>query len=82
MNIQNIVETQLRLAIAEHSSVPVEFDNESYLDEFQLDSVAFTAMLVQLEAKIGFIPDSMLSGIEYPETVGELVEMYQRQAMD
>ena len=79
MNISNTILTQLQDMLANHQAAP-QIDAETYMDELQLDSVAFTGLLAKLEAEIGFIPTEMLQGLTFPETVGELIAMYESEA--
>ena len=78
MNIRNIVLTRLKNAVAEHSPMPFpeEIDDDSELDVFGLDSLAFMDLLTSIEQDVGFIPRKILEGDFYPETFGELVSAY------
>ena len=78
MNTRNIVLTRLKNAVAEHSPMPFpeEIDDDSELDVFGLDSLAFMDLLTSIEQDVGFIPRKILEGDLYPETFGELVSAY------
>ena len=78
MNIRNIVLTRLKNAVAEHSPMPFpeEIDDDSELDVFGLDSLAFMDLLTSIEQDVGFIPRKILEGDLYPETFGEFVSAY------
>lgn len=80
MTVREIVRNNLASVVAAHSPIPFPetISDDDRLEDFGLDSVAFTALLTQLEEAIGFIPTSILEGDAYPETFGELVEVYQR----
>lgn len=80
MTIREIVRTTLASVIEENSPMPFPetIRDDDLLEPFGLDSVAFTSLIAQLEAEVGFIPDAILEGDAYPETFGELVEAYQR----
>ena len=78
MNIRNIVLTRLKNAVAEHSAMPFPevIDDDSELDVFGLDSLAFMDLLTSIEQDVGYIPRKILEGDLYPETFGELVSAY------
>ena len=82
MSIREIVLKHLAAIVAEHSPVPFPDDvtDDTMLDEFWLDSVAFAALVSGLEAEVGYIPSDILEGAFYPEAVGELVAMYENTA--
>jgi acyl carrier protein len=65
--------------VEEHSPVPFPetINDDDLLEDFGLDSVAFTSLLAQLEEELGHIPTAILEGDAYPETFGELVAAYQ-----
>ena len=78
MNIRNIVLSRLKNAVAEHSPMPFPevIDDDSELDVFGLDSLAFMDLLTSIEQDVGYIPSKILEGDLYPETFGELVSAY------
>ena len=80
MNVRDIVQSKLAAVVAENS--PVEFpdtiDDDDLLEDFWLDSVAFSTLLTQLEEALDYVPDAILEGDFYPTTFGELVAAYQR----
>ena len=80
MNIREIVETKLAAVVAAHSPVafPDTIDDDDLLDAFGLDSVAFVALLAEIEEAAGRIPPAILEGDFYPETFGELVSAYEQ----
>ena len=80
MNIRNIILTRLKKAVAEHSPMPFpeEMDDDSELDVFGLDSLAFMDLLTGIEHDVGYIPRKILEGDLYPETFGELVYAYDK----
>jgi acyl carrier protein len=80
VTIREIVRNQLALVVEEHSPVPFPetISDDDLLEDFGLDSVAFTSLLAQLEEELGHIPTSILEGEAYPETFGALVAAYQR----
>jgi hypothetical protein len=82
MDIRTIVLKQLALIVAEYSPLPFPEDvsDDMMLDEFWLDSVAFTSLLTGIET--GFIPNQILRGIAFPRTIGELVQSYVDEASE
>ena len=78
MDIRNVIKSQLKRVVAEHSPMPfpenIEDDDE--LDLFGLDSLAFMELLIGVEKELGYIPRTILEGDLYPETFGELVSAY------
>ena len=79
MNIREIVLKHLANIVTEHSPVPFPDDvtDDTMLDEFWLDSVAFAALISALEGEVGFVPTDILEGAFYPESIGELVKLYE-----
>lgn len=79
MNIRDIVQSKLAAIVAEHSPVtfPDAIDDDDPLDGFGLDSVAFVALLAEIEEAAGRIPPAILEGDFYPETFGELVSAFE-----
>lgn len=78
MNTREIVLQQLAEIMEESSPVPFPDDvtDETWLDEFWLDSVAFVSLLTKLEDALGFIPKTVMEGKIQPKTVGDLITMY------
>ena len=78
MDIRNVIQSQLKRVVAEHSLMPfpenIEDDDE--LDLFGLDSLAFMELLIGVEKELGYIPRTILEGDLYPETFGELISAY------
>lgn len=79
MNIREIVLGHLATVVTERSPLPfpTEVDDEMLLDDFWLDSIAFTGLVTSIEADVGFIPTEILRGVSFPETIGDLVEVYE-----
>ena len=78
MSIRETVLTQLAAIVEEHSVFPFPDDvtDNTKLDEFWLDSIAFAALISGLEESMGYIPENFLDRTFFPESVGELVKMY------
>ena len=80
MDIRDICKDKLAAAVAEHSPMPFpdDIDDDDELDVFGLDSLAFMGLLTSIEKEVGYIPNAILEGDLYPETLGELVSAYDR----
>ena len=81
MNLREIVLSRLAAVVQEHSPLPFPdpAPDEMLLEYFWLDSIAFTSLLTTLEAEVGFIPSEVLKGLAFPETIGELIKMYEEE---
>jgi hypothetical protein len=71
----------LAATVEEHSPLPFpeEIDEEMPLKEFWLDSVAFAGLLTAIEGEVGYIPSTILGGVAFPETIGELIVAYEQE---
>ena len=78
MTIRDMIQNKLAGVVAENSLVafPDTIHDDDPLDAFGLDSVAFVALLTQIEEEVGYIPSPILEGDVYPATFGELVAAY------
>jgi acyl carrier protein len=78
MTVREIVMKQLAEVVELHSLIPFSDDitDDTRLDEFMLDSIAFTALMSQIEEQIGSLTPRETGGMTYPQTIGELVAMY------
>lgn len=82
MDTRTIVLGQLQATVEAFTPrpFPPNVKNEKPLNDFHLDSVAFTSLLVALEQQFGFIPIGILRGVAFPQTVGELIAAYEEEA--
>lgn len=82
MSIRQVVLAQLKATVETFTPLPFPEDVEErwLLQDFMLDSVAFTSLLTRLEGELGFIPLGILAGIAFPETVGDLIDAYANEA--
>ena len=82
-NMRNTVLTQLQTIVENFTPLPFPDDvnDDTTLDAFRLDSIAFTTLLVNLEGEVGFIPSNILEGIAFPETVGDLIDAYEKESV-
>ena len=81
MNTHDVVLQHLAETVTEFSPLPFPDDvtDETSLDEFWLDSIAFVTLLSSLEEALGFIPQAVIRGEFQPQTVGDLVGLYTAQ---
>ena len=55
-------------------------DSETVLLESGLDSLGFAILIARLEEELGYDPFTMMDEPVYPQTFGQLVEIYERFA--
>lgn len=82
MDTRSIVMYHLQATVEAFTPLgfPATADDAMLLQEFMLDSVAYTSLLTALEGEFGFIPMGILRGVAFPETIGELIEAYQAES--
>ena len=80
MTLREIIIKQLASIVEEYSPVPFPNDvsDDALFDDFWLDSVAYVSLTSRLETELGIVPEEIVSGVAFPETVGEFVELYER----
>ena len=78
MTVREIVKAELASAVAKHSPVsfPEEIEDNTLLDEFWLDSIVVTGLLVELDKKIGHTLTDTMKGDFFAMTFSELVSAY------
>lgn len=81
MNTRSVILSRLATTVAEHSPfpTPTDFNDDMLLNEFWLSSLGITSLVARLESDLGFVPVGILRGDEFPQTVGELVSMYEAE---
>lgn len=81
MDIRTIILKHLTTVVENFSPIafPEHVADNMLLDEFWLDSVAFTSLLTGIEAEVGFIPKDILTGTYFPDTIGEFIALYQKE---
>lgn len=57
-----------------------DIDSETVLLQSGLDSLGFAILIARLEEELGYDPFTMMDEPVYPQTFGQLVEIYQRFA--
>ena len=82
MTMREIVVKHVAEVVEAHSSIPLPDDmtDETRLADLWLDSVAYTDLISRLEEAVDYIPTVILEGAFYPETIGELVSIYESAA--
>lgn len=83
MRIREIVLKHLAAVVQTNSPLPFpeEVSDEMFLNDFWLDSIAFTSLVTLIEVELGFIPLPILKGTAFPRTIGELVQAYEDEAV-
>lgn len=78
MNIREMILQELAKLVEEFSPLPFPdtVSDQTRLDEFWLDSIAFMMLITNLEEKVGIIPSTITKGEFQPKTVGDFVAMY------
>jgi hypothetical protein len=68
--------------IASENDVELNPDigSETVLLQSGLDSLGFAILIARLEEELGYDPFTMMDEPVYPQTFGQLVEIYQRFA--
>lgn len=81
MDTRSAILAQLKSTVDEFTYIPfpTEVNDEMELDQFGLDSVAFTGLLIGLEEQFGFIPSDIIQSMALPKTFGNLVEAYENE---
>ena len=82
MTIRETVLRHLAEVVTEYASfqLPADVTDATKLNAFWLDSVAYTAFISRLEEALGYIPPAILTSPVFPETIGDLVGIYEDAA--
>lgn len=83
MDVRPVILKQLAAIVTESSPVPfpAEVSDEMMLDELWLDSLAFVQLLTRIESELNCAPLTFFEGTDFPRTIGDLIKIYQAQAM-
>lgn len=57
-----------------------QIDTDTVLLESGLDSLGFAILIARLEEELGYDPFTLMDEPVYPQTFGQLVDIYQRFA--
>jgi acyl carrier protein len=84
MDIRTTILRHLARTMEDQSPIPFpeEVRDETRLDEFWLDSVAFAAWVSGIEGELGYIPSAFVDGGSFPETFGDFVQLYEAHVAD
>jgi acyl carrier protein len=63
----------------EQNKTLVPLSDDLALLEIGLDSLCFAIMVARLEDMFGFDPFSTLAATEFPITVGDFIQLYERE---
>lgn len=78
MNIRSAITTELAALYEEDGFAVPEFTDDLVLLETDLDSLGFAVLVTRLDERLGFDPFSLSDEPEYPATLGEFIEIYER----
>lgn len=73
-----ILSIMREIAIENKVEIKNNIDSETVLLECGLDSLGFAILVARLEEDLGYDPFTMMDEPIYPQTFGQLVEIYQR----
>jgi len=77
MDVETIVTNEvMKQAKAAGGTFPGPLRRDTALTDTGLDSLGFTTLVIDLERQLGVDPFGSDEEIVYPETFGELVELY------
>lgn len=81
MSIAEKIKSLMR-EIAEENEVELnpQISSETVLLQSGLDSLGFAILVARLEEDLGYDPFTLMEEPIYPQTFGELVEIYERFA--
>lgn len=79
MTTREMVLQRLAEVVMEYASFqfPDDVTDITRLGDFWLDSIVYTAFISRMEEAVGYIPPAILEGAFFPETIGDLVRMYE-----
>jgi acyl carrier protein len=78
MSIRASVISQIRQVADEHQKTLAPLTDDVGLLESGLDSLTLAILVVRLEELLGFDPYAELSEVQYPVTVGDLIQLYEK----
>ncbi|MBL8370325.1 MAG: acyl carrier protein [Burkholderiaceae bacterium] len=77
---EKILSLMLEIASENDVKLDSEIKSETVLLESGLDSLGFAILIARLEEELGYDPFTMMDEPVYPQTFGQLVEIYERFA--
>ncbi len=79
VSIKSTIFSQIETIAAEQNKRIAPLSDELALADSGLDSLCFAILVARLEDELGFDPFTASEEIYFPTTLGEFVELYQRQ---
>lgn len=80
MSTRSVIFSQIKAIAAEQKKQIAPLQDELALTESGLDSLCFAILVARLEDELGKDPFTASEEIYFPATLGEFVELYERQA--
>ena len=77
---EKIISTMKKIAEDMDSELIADLTPESILLETGLDSLGFAHLVVSLEDDLGYDPFGLMEEPFYPQTLRELIEIYEKYA--
>ncbi len=77
---EKIIATMSEIAAETGGQIRPDLTDASVLLQSGLDSLGFAVLVARLEEDLGFDPFTMMDEPVYPQTLGELVSIYERFA--
>jgi hypothetical protein len=77
---EKIISLMREIASESGAELNANIVRDTVLLESGLDSLGFAILIARLEEELGYDPFTMMEEPVYPQTFGELVDIYQRFA--
>lgn len=77
---KKIISLMTEIASENGFELNTQIDADTVLLESGLDSLGFAILIARLEEELGYDPFTLMDEPVYPQTFGQLVEIYQRFA--
>lgn len=77
---EKILSLMQEIALENNVDLSPNIDSETVLLKSGLDSLGFAILIARLEEDLGYDPFTMMDEPVYPQTFGQLVEIYRRFA--
>ena len=77
---KKIISMMSEIAFENGVKLNSQIDTDTVLLESGLDSLGFAILIARLEEELGYDPFTLMDEPVYPQTFGQLVEIYQRFA--
>ena len=81
MTLEAVIFEEIR-NVADEVGTPLrgEIMRETGVFDSGLDSLGFAILVAKLEERLGFDPFALMAEPFYPQTIGEFIEVYERQS--